>query len=301
MCCILQVLSTASLLVLGCPTQRFTTRELEALRAYLLNGGALLVCMSEGGEAKAGTNINFLLEEFGVAANNDAVVRTVHYKYMHPKEALISDGVLNRAVLSGSSGSGKRGGAGNDSDVHDDGGYDVGSGNGAGNVRLADDANGGLDFVYPHGCTLSVQRPAVPILSSGKIAYPMHRPLAAAWAGEGGGRLLVLGSAAVFDDTWLDKEDNSRLMEFVFRWLRPVSWGLPSLWPCMNWNGRTGQPMLHMGNSWPAMMPCHVADKHDPCSCAMNVDHHGHRASSCMCHELIVSDLCHAVQNVFFV
>ena len=30
--------------------------------------------------------------------NNDAVVRTNYYKYFHPKECLIQNGVLNRAV-----------------------------------------------------------------------------------------------------------------------------------------------------------------------------------------------------------
>lgn len=35
----------------------------------------------------------------------------------------------------------------------------------------------GVDFVFPYGATLSVAKPAVPILSSGKIAYPMNRPL----------------------------------------------------------------------------------------------------------------------------
>jgi intraflagellar transport protein 52 len=35
--------------------------------------------------------------------------------------------------------------------------------------------------------------------------------------------LLVLGAAGLFDDAWLDKEDNSRLSDFVFKWLRPVS------------------------------------------------------------------------------
>ena len=29
----------------------------------------------------------------------DAVVRNVYYKYFHPKEALVSNGVLNRFVL----------------------------------------------------------------------------------------------------------------------------------------------------------------------------------------------------------
>jgi hypothetical protein len=38
-------------------------------------------------------------------------------------------------------------------------------------------AAGALPLVYPQGATLTVQRPAVPILSTGKIAYPMHRPI----------------------------------------------------------------------------------------------------------------------------
>lgn len=29
----------------------------------------------------------------------DAVVRNVYYKYLHPKEALVSNGILNRFVL----------------------------------------------------------------------------------------------------------------------------------------------------------------------------------------------------------
>lgn len=39
----------------------------------------------------------------------------------------------------------------------------------------------------------------------------------------GGGRVVVLGSAGLLADAWLDKEDNSRISDFVFRWLRPVS------------------------------------------------------------------------------
>ena len=30
------------------------------------------------------------LEEFGIVVNSDAVVRTVHHRYMHPKEVLIT-------------------------------------------------------------------------------------------------------------------------------------------------------------------------------------------------------------------
>lgn len=86
-----------------------------------------MVLLGEGGETKYETNINFLLEEFGIMVNNgtccisltsslhdffiscslislsapviaDVVVRNVFYKYLHPKEALVSDGVLNRFV-----------------------------------------------------------------------------------------------------------------------------------------------------------------------------------------------------------
>ena len=34
---------------------------------------------------------------------------------------------------------------------------------------------------------------------------------------------MVLGSASMFEDQWLDKEDNSRFMDYVFKWLKPVS------------------------------------------------------------------------------
>lgn len=152
-----------AILVLGCPTQPFTTAEFDTLRAFLKGGGSLLVCMSEGGEAKAGTNINYLLEELGIAVNTDAVVRTAHYKYLHPKEALISDGLLNRALITASGASSK---AAADA-LADDATLDTSK----------DAAGKGLDFVYPYGCTLSVQQPAVPILSTGKISYPMQRPL----------------------------------------------------------------------------------------------------------------------------
>ncbi len=54
---------------------------------------------------------------------------------------------------------------------------------------------------------------------------PLH-PLAtpgAVYNEEGGGRVAVLGSVQLLDDSWIDKEDNSRLADFLFKWLRPVS------------------------------------------------------------------------------
>jgi hypothetical protein len=50
-------------------------------------------------------------------------------------------------------------------------------------------------------------------------------PAGAAFAKEGMGRIAVLGSVQVFDDKWIDKEENSKLLDFVFKFLRPVSAG----------------------------------------------------------------------------
>ena len=44
----------------------------------------------------------------------------------------------------------------------------------------------------------------------------------ALWTQPGAGKLAVLGSAEMFDDAWLDREDNARVMDWVFRWLRRV-------------------------------------------------------------------------------
>ncbi|KAL6763086.1 osm-6-like protein [Haematococcus lacustris] len=200
-------LKQAAILVFGCPRECFTKADFEVLKKYVAQGGSVLVLLQEGGETKLGTNINYWLEEYGLSFNSDAVVRTTHFKYLHPKEVLISDGILNRGVLAAI---GKSPGSELDEDFR------------AAKARAAFDGTG-LDFVYPHGSTLSVLKPAIPVLSSGRIAYPMNRPLGAVWSAPNSGRICVLGSVHLFDDKYIDKEENSKLMEFVFKWLRPGS------------------------------------------------------------------------------
>ena len=77
---ILDNLREASIVVLGCPREKFTVQEFDVLQRYVREGGSVLVLLSEGGEGRAGTNINYWLEEYGIAVNSDAVVRTTHYK-----------------------------------------------------------------------------------------------------------------------------------------------------------------------------------------------------------------------------
>ncbi|XP_061641345.1 intraflagellar transport protein 52 homolog [Phyllopteryx taeniolatus] len=179
------------------PREKFTASELEVLKHYLDDGGTVLVMLGEGGEKKFDTNINFLLEEFGIMVNNDAVFRTRYYKYYHPKEALVSDGVLNREI---SRASGKSmSGTSEDDNV--------------GNNTQA------LSFVYPYGATLNVIKPAVAVLSTGSICFPLHRPVVAFYQGKETGKLVVVGSCHMFSDQFIDKEENSKILGVVLQWL----------------------------------------------------------------------------------
>lgn len=60
-------------LVLPGPKSKFTELELNSIRNYINSGGNVLVMLGEGGENKFNTNINFLLEEFGIMVNNGKI------------------------------------------------------------------------------------------------------------------------------------------------------------------------------------------------------------------------------------
>uniref|UniRef100_A0A8C2I9X9 Intraflagellar transport 52 homolog (Chlamydomonas) n=1 Tax=Cyprinus carpio TaxID=7962 RepID=A0A8C2I9X9_CYPCA len=125
-------LQAVKLWITAGPREKFTAAELELLKQRLDSGGGLLVMLREGGELKYDTNINFLLEELG---KYYAVIRNVYHKYFHPKEALVSSGVLNREISRA--------------------------------AGLIDEENTGNDlqclraltFVYPYGATLNVMKP----------------------------------------------------------------------------------------------------------------------------------------------
>jgi len=191
-----ETLTQSRVFVLPGPREKFSETEINHMKKYLETGGSIFVLLGEGGEKRFGTNINFLLEEYGIMVNNDAVVRTNYYKYFHPKECLIQNGVLNRAV---SEAAGKT-----VPGLALDEGVDAQS----------------LSFLYPYGATLNVARPATPVLSTGSVSFPQDRPVLALYQHpSGGGKLAVLGSAAMMSDTYIDKEDNSRVKDVILSFL----------------------------------------------------------------------------------
>lgn len=207
-------LAQASLLILAGPQEMFSHEEFNAIKEYITGGGSVLILLSEGGETKLNTNLNYLLEDYGISVNNDSVIRTVYYKkYFHPKECFVSHGIINKEIVRVARGQPKKdkpGVLGNriaSNLLRDD------------TMDIRDD-HGGLNFVFPFGASLNVQKPASAILSSGPISYPINRPVAAVYTPKARkGRLLVCGSVSLFADDYLDKEDNSKLQDIFFRWL----------------------------------------------------------------------------------
>ncbi|KAJ4454354.1 putative Intraflagellar transport protein 52 [Paratrimastix pyriformis] len=199
-------LSGVNVLILGGPRDKFTTGEVETLKRFIESGGSVLVAVGEGGEQRLGTNINYFLEEFGIAVNRDSVIRASYKTYAHPKEALISDGVLNREI---NRAAGKK---------VSTSAVSTRSAAQSGEVSLSESS---LTFVFPYGATLSVQKPAVPILSTGDLCFPMHRPIAAVYKHPqtSGGRIAVVGSVHLMDDAWLNKEENAALVQILLKWL----------------------------------------------------------------------------------
>lgn len=175
----------ANLLLLGAPTQPFSEEELNDIRKYIDMGGRVLVLMNEGGEAKQGTNINFMLEQLHISVNRDSVIRKHYCKYLHPKEALVQNGILNEELVNVATGKAK--------EADKPGKY---------SKRYRDDKdelanrqeNGGLSFVYAYGSSLNVRKPSYPLLSSGPISFPPNRPVAAFHVSPKKGKLLVCGS-----------------------------------------------------------------------------------------------------------
>ena len=132
------------------------------------------------------------------------MARTAFYKYFHPKEALIQNGILNEEVVRVANNLPKeqkikKPSAFLSNIIKDD--------------ENKENENGGLTFLYPFGATLNVQSPAHAILGSGPLSYPINRPIGAVYIHkEGKGKLAVLGSVDIFGDEYFDKEENSKLL-----------------------------------------------------------------------------------------
>jgi len=105
-----EVLNTAAIFVLACPRTSLAEAEIEALHEYVNQGGSLLVLTGEGGDKANDTNLNALTEPLGIRINTDVVLRASYHQHPHPKECIVSGGVVDEGLQQAASRLSRRGG-----------------------------------------------------------------------------------------------------------------------------------------------------------------------------------------------
>ena len=208
---------------------------------------------------KSGTSaayLNTFLSHYGIKINNDCVIRSVFHKYLHPKECFVSKGCASSqfgkaiAKLHGRSkaatmalsiarGDSIPPSGGSDEDEDDDAVDDDEGGKGGRRSKGAD----GVEFIYPRGASVIISKPAIPLLTSGFVSYPVNKTICAVFQAPvsttqrrsftsststittntspdiNGGRIAVLGSSDMFSDDFISKESNGAIADALFRWL----------------------------------------------------------------------------------
>ncbi|CAB61026.2 Intraflagellar transport protein 52 C-terminal domain-containing protein [Caenorhabditis elegans] len=188
-------LEDVRMLIIPQPKTSFGTGEIEAIWKFVEEGGSLMILSGEGGERQS---LNEMIAKYGITVNKDSVIRTVFLKYFDPKEALVANGVINRAIAVAA----KK------------------------NVSTEQKHNSqALSFIYPYGCTLDVNnRMSNVVLSSGSTSFPTSRPVAAFHETKLNemkkkGRVCVVGSVSMFHDTYIDKEENGKIFDTFVEFL----------------------------------------------------------------------------------
>ncbi|KAG5480847.1 hypothetical protein LSCM4_06415 [Leishmania orientalis] len=258
-------LSANDIVVFPAPQTPFSEEDIAVIRQYVEGGGSAMILLGDGHGGHY-SYLNRVLEDWtGITINEDCVVRTVLHRYLHPKEVCVTNGITNRAInwAAGKKVFGTAGGVPRRSFARGSGSTSatgattvgigstlttlnrtLGAGQATNTALLGNSAAAGspaamagdeaeqeatsMVFVYPYGLTFNVQRPAIPLLSSGFMAYPLNRPIAAAWecpkvvehlGRRKQGKLLLIGTAQLFDDAWIEKEENSTLASVLFDYL----------------------------------------------------------------------------------
>lgn len=237
-------LSGVRVLVFPGAREKLTNAETKAVGDFLSGGGSVLVLASEPTEQSAAaaeeaallgseegaslqpddyTLLNRLTTPYGITVQSDSLVRTVYKKeHFHPKDVFLDAPALLKSVD-------------RLADARAQSAARARREKGDTTAAPIDDEQppSKLQLVYPFGCTLTVNKPAVPILTSGQLCFPAQRALAAmvrpssAAAARGDARpglLAVVGSVQMLTDDHLQRADNALFADWLFsRLLAPDS------------------------------------------------------------------------------
>ena len=229
-----------------------STHSKGMIRADMNEGNVL----SNDKSCTSAAYLNTFLSHYGFKINNDCVIRAVFHKYLHPKECFVSKGCASiqfgKAVaklhgrskaatlaLSNARGDSNPPTGGSDDEEDDEDENDEGGRGG----RRSKGAYG-VEFIYPRGASVIISKPAIPLLTSGFVSYPVNKTICAVFQVPtsttqqrsfsssstttittntspdiNGGRIAVLGSSDMFSDDFINKECNGAIADALFRWL----------------------------------------------------------------------------------
>lgn len=182
---------------------KFSPEILRQINKFHEAGNSLIVASSCYGSSDDPTNTNRLTSRFGIKFNRDCVIRPNPYEQYHPKEARLSDFIANKGLVdslkkfmrleSGDQSENKN----RDDDVRSE---------------LPTD---GPHILYTNGCTLSVNYPSTIMMTSSEWVLPGNQAICAFYRFESRGRLIAIGSSSMFNESYIDKEDNRALLNVL--------------------------------------------------------------------------------------
>ena len=142
-------LDESDIAVFADPRESFADVEFDEIKQWLNAGGRCLILLADGGEKAGGSNINSIIEDYGITVNSDSVMRSAYYKYLHPKEVFISEGILVPDLIR------KK----NSSSISGNKKALITKQDGPRQTSRDTVVNEKLTFVYPYGATLNVLKP----------------------------------------------------------------------------------------------------------------------------------------------
>lgn len=194
----------ACLCLLDSTKYKFSPEILRQISKFHEAGNSLIVASSSyDSNSNDPININRLTSKFGIRFNRNCVIRPNPYEQYHPREARLSDFIANKGLVDSLRKFMR-----------------LGSGDQFENNNREDDVRSELQMEGPHilytnGCTLSVSHPSTIMMTSSDWALPGYQAICAFYRSESRGRLIGIGSSSMFNDTYIDREDNRALLNVL--------------------------------------------------------------------------------------
>ena len=182
----------------------FKPEDMIVIDQYVEQGGNVVFLAQDGGDKSSRSNLNTVLAKYSLGVANNAVIRTTYFKYFHPKEALVTNGVLHEDFLRV---------ANKEERDHPVSNFNNQSVNEERETNETQTYQG-FKFVYPFGTSITVKSPAVPVLNTGSVCFPVNSYVFA-YSQKGSGCVFLLGSWQLFSDNYFDAEENSKIFEFI--------------------------------------------------------------------------------------